>query len=137
MIPVKTAQSVVTHTMLNLFFVFLQDKVIVIYSVDFLPQEESNNSELSSSSQRDGNRVGSSLDCPRRNDCSCCDAARDTINSTVGNTSTCITSSIPSHSLSQCRCALSFRAWGRVSLGMRVAVISASDLGSTVRLHQA
>lgn len=121
-------------------FILLQDKIFVIYSVDFLPRKNSN--ALGNLPALQANKYGdaSTLD----QQCCCLEApticaGTDGLTASTGNNSRC--APCGSHEYikgcSHCRSASSFRAWGRVSLGMRVASFSASKLMRMVQPDEA
>ena len=111
----------------------LQDKIFVIYSVDFLPGKKSN-------APGDKYVDANTLD----QQCCCLEApticaGTNGLTASTGNDSCCALCGTYEYveGCSHCRSASSLRAWGRESLGMRVVSFSASELMSTVQPDEA
>ncbi len=114
-----------------------QDKIFVIYSVDFLPGEYSN--ALVDLPAYQADKYG---DASASDQCCCLEApticpGTDGLIARTGNTCPPCGSSTHVKGCSQCRSESSLRAWGRVSLGMRVASFSASELMRRVQPDEA
>lgn len=99
-----------------------QDRVLVIYSVDCLPEKHGSVDEVGSYSQMQGVSAWK-----------CCCTTPITAKGAHGVRAACLSCSGPSMAVngslpSSSHCMSSINAWGRISLGLRIATFSASEL---------